>query len=264
MRMKAGLATLSQNTRQLKGFLNESPFFMILFSLAELIFVLSFLIFPPLLNAPKSGALVLDFSKGYPLSVFSVFLIALFIFFMEEYESKISKKTASFAEIEKKSSVISKISIGTVCLGVVFIVSATFKIIELISNGAGFETQKTILPETVPYFVNFAAGTFFSAFSEEVIYRYYLPKALKENSKILSRNKIKPSKQKYLSLFFEFASVCVFALSHRYLGFSPVLNAFFSGAVLRICMIRSNSVLIPFLVHSVYNFSVFIFAWLIG
>lgn len=230
---------------------------MIFFSLAEFIFVAFFLIAPPLFNAPKNE-IILDFSKGYSVSTYAVFLVSVFIFAEKVYADKKNNKTSDFNE--KKSSLIEKTSIGTVCLGAIFIVSAVFQLFSFLENKNSFNSQKIIFPENFFYFANFLFGTFFAAFSEEVIYRFYFPFALKENVKNLSRGKLNSENSKILNLFFEFLPVCVFALSHRYLGILAVLNAFFSGLILRFCMIKSKSVFVPFLIHSIYNFSVFIFA----
>lgn len=230
---------------------------MIFFSLAEFIFVAFFLIAPPLFNAPKNEILVLDFSKGYSFSTYAVFLVSVFIFAERSFSDKKNNKTGDL--ITKKSSLIEKTSVGTVCLGAIFIVSAFFQLSALLENKNSFNSQRIIFPENFFYFINFLFGTLFAAFSEEVIYRFYLPFALKENVKNLSREKLNSEKSKTLNLFFEFLSACVFALSHRYLGILAVLNAFFSGLVLRFCMIKSKSVFVPFFIHSLYNFSVFIF-----
>lgn len=229
---------------------------MIFFSLAEFIFVAFFLIAPPLFNAPKNE-IILDFSKGYSVSTYAVFLVSIFIFTERIYADKKNSKTSDL--IAKKSSFIEKISVGTVCLGAIFIVSAIFQLFALLENKNSFNSQKIVFPENFFYFANFLLGTFFAAFSEEVIYRFYFPFALKENVKNLSRGKLNSENSKALNLFFEFLSVCVFALSHRYLGILAVLNAFFSGLILRFCMIKTKSVFVPFLIHSIYNFSVFIF-----
>ena len=231
---------------------------MILFSLAEFIFVAIFLIFPPLINAPENEVLTLDFSKGYSISTYAVFLVSLFIFAERNYsEKKNNKKSVSNA---KKSSLIEKTSVGTVCLGAIFIVSAVFQAFSLLENKGSFKSQTIIFPESFFYFASFFTGTFFAAFSEEVIYRFYLPDALKNNIKILSLGRLNCEKSKALNLLFELLSVCIFALSHRYLGLLSVFNAFFSGFILRFCLIKSKSVFVPFLIHSVYNFSVFLFA----
>ncbi len=229
---------------------------MIFFSLAEFIFVAFFLIAPPLFTSPKSE-IILDFSKGYTVSTYAVFLVSVFIFAERVYADKKNSKTSDL--IAKKSSFIEKISVGTVCLGAIFIASAVFQIFSLHENKNSFNSQKIIFPENFFYFANFLFGTFFAAFSEEVIYRFYLPFALKENVKNLSRGKLNSENSKTLSLLFEFLSVCIFALGHRYLGILAVLNAFFSGLILRFCMIKTKSVFVPFLIHSIYNFSVFIF-----
>jgi len=235
---------------------------MILFSLAEFIFVAVFLILPPLINAPEKEILTLDFSKGYSISTYAVFLFSLFIFAERIYTEKKNNKKSGFNT--KKSSLIEKTSIGTVCLGAIFIVSAVFQVFALFENKDGFKSQTIIFPENFFYFASFFTGTFFAAFSEEVIYRFYLPDALKDGLKFLSFGRLNCEKSKALNLFLEFLSVCVFALSHRYLGIFAVLNAFFSGLILRICMIKSKSVLVPFLIHSIYNFSVFLFVGFIS
>ena len=71
---------------------------MIFFSLTEFIFVAFFFIAPPLLNVPKSEILVLDFSKGYSISTYAVFLFSVFIIAERIYADKKNKKTSDFNE----------------------------------------------------------------------------------------------------------------------------------------------------------------------
>lgn len=162
----------------------------------------------------------------------------------------------------QKYEVILKIGNGTLCFGLIIIVAAVFE-------AAGFFIDKNlnqdeiIFPRNELYFANFIFGTFCAAFTEEIFYRFYLPEALKRNFNILSFGKLDSEKSKTLGIFFEIISVLIFAFSHRYLGLLAVLNAFFSGAILRLCMIKSKSVFVPATVHFVYNLCVLAAIWLL-
>lgn len=208
----------------------------------------------------NSSGTVLDFSHGYKSAVFILFLVSILIFGIERKvfyrNGKSNLEKSGAPKSSKKYEIILKIGTGTLCFGLITIVAAVFETTGFFIDG-NLNQDEIIFPLNEVYFANFIFGTFCAAFEEEIFYRFYLPEALKRNFKILSFEKLDSEKSKTLGIFFEIISVLVFAFSHRYLGFLAVLNAFFSGAILRFCMIKSKSVFVPATVHFSYNFCVF-------
>lgn len=221
-----------------------------IFSLLEFFAVLFFLVLPPLFATKTAGGTTLDFSHGYAAATFFLFAVSVFLYLIEK----------KFANKTEKTAAILKISCGNICLGLIFLVSAAFQTAGFLIEKSGFnflENDKIIFPQNIFYFMNFITGTFCAAFYEEILYRFYFPESCKRNFKILTFGKLDSQKSKKTDFILELASALIFAFSHLYLGFLAVLNAFFSGIVLRICMRKTKSVFVPAFIHSVYNFSVF-------
>ena len=86
----------------------------------------------------------------------------------------------------------------------------------------------------------------FSAFYEETIYRFYLPKALNRFCQKMQNNKTK--------FFISEGIPCIcFAFAHLYLGIFSVINAVIAHVILRGCYKKTNSIFVNTLVHSLYN-----------
>jgi membrane protease YdiL (CAAX protease family) len=125
--------------------------------------------------------------------------------------------------------------------------------------------QKVIFPSSFLGWINFFFGVIFAAFFEEVIYRFYLPRAFREifgKKKIFRNSDIVQNNQR-LSVLCEGLALLLFGLGHVYLGFLGFLNAIVCGAVLRFCMIKTKSLWIPFGIHAVYNFLSFLVVFLL-
>lgn len=212
-------------------------------------YVLFIIVIPPLLNQFLSQPQNV-FVIGYPPSLFILALSALCIFLLKE---------KAFIKAPEKSSALKKkkpffiyssallLTFGLLCLISVFFEGAAF--IFKIDSGI----KSIVFPKNFIGFINFILGVISSAFLEEVIYRYYLPQAFKE---IISlRFRINPK----VSVLCEGAALLLFASGHLYLGILGFFNALVSGAVLRLCMIKTDSVLISFVSHAFFNFMSFLF-----
>ena len=115
------------------------------------------------------------------------------------------------------------------------------------------EETKLLAPETTFGWVNVLTGTMCAAFYEEVLYRAYLPYAMK----IVCTKKDAPQesvKTKRMSLVCEGLCIVLFALAHRYAGILAVVNALFGGFVLRRCFLRTNALWTTVAAHTAYNF----------
>ena len=148
-------------------------------------------------------------------------------------------------------------SCALVCFGSLCLSSVIFESVSYFFEiGGGI--QKVIFPSSLLGWINFFFGVFFAAFFEEVIYRFYLPRAFRE---ILGK-KISKNNQR-LSVLCEGLALLLFGFGHVYLGVLGFLNALVCGAVLRFCMIKTKSLWIPFGIHAIYNFLSFLILFIL-
>ena len=168
------------------------------------------------------------------------------------------------------------VSFGILCLSSVIFESASY----FFRIGGGI--QKVIFPSSFLGWINFFFGVIFAAFFEEVIYRFYLPRAFREifgklrifgNQKSVKKDEIvadsgiayvgNSENNQRLSVFCEGLALLLFGLGHIYLGILGFLNALVCGAALRLCMIKTKSLWMTFGIHAVYNFLSFLVAFLL-
>lgn len=207
----------------------------------------------------------------YPFSVFFNAAISLIIYF---YSRKSRLFNRCFEGTEFSFFIFS--SSVLICFGILCISSVIF---ELLTFFLSLESGITnvIFPSSFLGWSNFFLGVICAAFFEEVIYRFYLPNVfqdffykrkmfrdqksertcdIKEGCRgFCSTNYMNNLKLLVLS---EGPALLFFGLGHVYLGLPGFLNALVCGAALRICMIRTKSLLIPFVIHTVYNFLSFL------
>ncbi|MDE6737023.1 MAG: CPBP family intramembrane metalloprotease [Treponemataceae bacterium] len=96
-------------------------------------------------------------------------------------------------------------------------------------------------PQTIFGWANIAAGIPCAAFYEEVLYRAYLPTALR---------RCVPAVPPPIR---EAAAVLAFALAHRYLSWLSVVHAAVAGIVLRRCLCRTGRLWTVVAAHTAYN-----------
>ncbi len=217
--------------------MNKSFYFFTVF-----IYVLCFLVIPPIFFqfSVEQNAV---FVASYPASTFLLGVMAFLLYFFSRkgfvfYENVPSLKKNHFIYFSNAF-----ISFGLLCMISVIFESVSF----LFKIDGGI--KKVSFPDSPLLFLNFFLGLSSAAFFEEVIYRFYLPKAFFEICM-----KFFSLKNKKTLFACEALSLIFFALPHFYLGFLGVLNAFFCGLVLRVCMIKTQSIWISFSVHFAYNF----------
>lgn len=142
-------------------------------------------------------------------------------------------------------------SFGSLCL-----VSAFFQGIAFLSGKD--MSQNIARPEKLEW-IFCVLNFLLSAASEEILYRFFLPESLAFFSGFAKKERTK----KILASFSEILSALAFALSHRYLGFLSVMNAFFAHGILRFCCKKTGKLRLNVLSHFLYNFLsllVFVFA----
>lgn len=228
--------------------------------LAVFLYVLLFLVIAPIVFqflGERQEAVV----AYYPFSVFLNGGIAFLIYYFA-LKGRIFEKPV---EMQKMPffvySSCALVSFGILCLSSVIFESASY----FFRIGGGI--QKVIFPSSLFGWINFFFGVFFAAFFEEVIYRFYLPRAFREILLKRLTGKKKASEKMFdnqrLSVLCEGLALLLFGLGHVYLGVLGFLNALVCGAVLRFCMIKTKSLWIPFGIHAVYNFLSFLILFIL-
>lgn len=217
----------------------------------EFIFICCIFILPPLFASPAGNA-DLDFSFSW-FSAIS-FSAALYVFFKYEYSEKEHKGFNFFNFLLSAGRVF--LYFGLLVLVHILITAIEFYLKPELPNQAIEVNFLKIFLITV----NFIARAFY----EENIYRLYLPSALHcFIEKFYGSFFLKQSEGFKVHFFLmadsviEIFCIAVFALSHRYLGFLSVINAFVCGAILRYCVKKSNTVLTASCSHALYNITVF-------
>lgn len=189
-----------------------------------------------------------EFVAFYPFSTFLLGAIAFLI-----YISAIKGKIFDEEILSERQPFFLYSSNALVAFGALCLSSVIFELIAFFA-GSKAGLHSVVFPAGFLGKVDFVFGVIFAAFFEEVIYRFYLPRALKE---LLFNVRKNPQNEKInlrLSLIAETASLILFALPHLYLGFFGFLNALVCGIILRVCMIKTKMIWISFAVHGLYNF----------
>ena len=204
------------------------------FIFLEILILFFYLILPPMLKSTIASS-----TPTLHFSISMLFYVAIAIFLIVQYLilEKPSSKPLLFQIIA---------SIATLIL---LFASAT--IIITINTLLG---EKSFLPDTsvsIPTncleWLNLLTAIFSAALYEEAVYRVFLPFALRY---LLTK---KESSSKYIYIFIELISILFFALGHRYLGLSAVINAVIGGIILRLCFLITKNPLQCALSHSAYN-----------
>jgi len=212
----------------------------------------------------------------YPFLVFFNGVISFLIYFLalkgRIFENPVEQQKMPFFVY----SSCALVSFGILCLSSVIFESASY----FFEIGGGI--QKVIFPSSFLGWINFFFGVIFAAFFEEVIYRFYLPRAFREifgklrifgNQKSVKKDEIvadsgiayvgDAENNLRLSVFCEGLALLLFGLGHLYLGLLGFLNALVCGSALRFCMIKTKSLWISFGIHAVYNFLSFLVTFLL-
>ncbi len=207
--------------------------------------VLAVFIIPPLQTQFFSPPKIAEIQAVYP---FPVFLLAVFAFSLYRFYS-----LKELQEKIKRAPIVFCISFSTICFGTLCLFSAAF---EFLSFFLKIESNQKILPpQNAIQWINFAVGTPCAAFSEEFVYRLFLPEQI---SQIIGR------KKKIFRILAEVVPLALFSAGHFYLGFFGVANAVAGGIALRLCIIKSRSLFSNVVVHALYNFCSFALLWILN
>ena len=165
--------------------------------------------------------------------IYGLFSLALYL----EYKQKTEIKTKFLFFYKEFSSFI-------FTFGFLFTTSLIFKFIA--SFYSVTNSTQINFPQTFLSWLYCLTSFLFSAFFEEVIYRFYTPEILK-----YFLNKIKS--EKFIYILSEGFPLVLFSISHYYLGFLSVFNAMIAHIILRICFNKSESIFPGFLARFIYN-----------
>lgn len=204
--------------------------------LAEFLAILFLLLIPPVF-ADKG----VDFSDGFSFSVLAEFFIAAALQFQFKFENKCEKKSAN----EKFIFLIKSLKWSTLTIGFLMLILVAVHAVSFVFKIS--YSEEVFFPNgniSAWIFLIFALAA--GAFFEEVLYRQFVPETLHFLLK-----KWKP--------LVEIFSVLIFAFAHRYLGWISVCNAVLCGAVLRICRIKTDSIVPSAVSHFLYNLLLIIF-----
>ncbi len=194
----------------------------------------------------------------YPFPVFFNGIIAFFIYIFS-IKGRIFDKPILFG----KQPFFVYSSSALICFGILCLSSVLFEgLAHFFKIDGGI--QKILFPSSFLGWTNFFFGVIFAAFFEEVIYRFYLPRAFMEIfGKLRIFGKFDAGNNLRLSVLCEGLALLLFGFGHLYLGLLGFLNALLCGSALRFCMIKTKSLWISFGIHAVYNFLSFLMAFLL-
>ena len=207
----------------------------------EFALVLAFLVLPPIffqagMEAPKTA------TPSFSAQTYALALLAFFIYYIHRnvYIIRFQKKWTKMQVFIASGECL-------VCFGSLCVVSVLLELAGYLLGESG-EIQKAALPHSLNSWVVFISGMVCAAFYEEVVYRFYLPEAMRH---LFSRF------PKIPQLALEAVAVALFALGHIYLGALGFLNAAICGTILRLFVWRTHSLWCSLIPHALYNFCVY-------
>lgn len=133
------------------------------------------------------------------------------------------------------------------CLGLLFFFSLIFKAISFFFKNTSVAGNISVeLPVTFVQWIFCILSFLFSAFYEEILYRFYFPDALIRILQYKWNNKI-------IIIICEVLGLLVFSFGHIYLGWLSVLNATCAHIILRMTYKKSKTIWAGFFAHFIYN-----------
>lgn len=205
----------------------------LLSDIAVFLLIFFILIVPPFFAAAISADNPLFQIKSFPwypllLAVFSSVLLYFY-----------------YEKIEKKLPLIFFQILYTYGLMFAFALFCQFLSITITGSNA-LGSEAVVKPQGVVRWIIYLLSFIFSAFYEEVIYRFYFPDALLS---LITRKK----DFRFSKSLCEILGLLVFAFGHQYLGWIAVLNAGFAHIFLRLCYKKTGKVWPGVIAHFIYN-----------
>lgn len=227
----------------------------ILFDLAEFAFILIIFVIPGLFT-PTTGTITLPDTENIPWLTVAVYAI-LVLYMMVRYHSSGKKLSESAAAPRSRKEKLSK---AVQCFTQIFITYVYLSLTNLIVSKTA-DTFGMPSINVISDGVDTRADKFFLVFwvfllaaFEEFTYRWLLPARLR--SLWVDR---RPSDEYTTTrkVLCEAVIICLFALTHRYMNWWAVLNAFIAGIILRTRFFITGSVYPALIGHALYNMSAF-------
>lgn len=207
-------------------------FELLLFCILFLFFVL-----PPCFSFINQSQSIFT-EWNFPVTQMILFVIAIFIYLYCKY------LRTNFQW--NKFDILLKLLFPFVyTVTLLFSLSLFFKYFSIIfqnhGESAGIQITK---PESALQWIFCLLNLGFSAFYEEVIFRFYLTDGFLH---LINKD------SKIIRIAVEAVTALLFAFGHLYMGFLSFLNALFAHIILRICYKRSESIYGVFAAHYIYN-----------
>lgn len=186
-----------------------------------------FLIIPPFFGE-SSGV---DFTVwNFPVEQLFLFLFSMILFLFTK-ELHQSSKSIFFTKL---------IFLILTFLGLMI---SSYMFTPMIKYSENFIPVAVKKPDNFVHWIFCFCDFFFSAFFEEVIYRYFIPEGLRF---LLKEGTLK-------NILIEIFSLLLFAFGHLYLGWFAVLNAGTGYIILRFCYKKTKSLFPGIAAHFSYN-----------
>ena len=226
--------------------------------LADFAFILIFFVMPALFSS-TSGNVTVPNAADIPWLTVIVYT-ALTAYMAIRYSH--SDKEIRFYRPEGRNSRFSRIflffnnSIVNIVTPFFCLLLSNFIVSRMasVSGGADALPSIRVTAETTADRLFLVFWTALLAAFEEFTYRWLIP------SRLLSLWAERRPKDEYTitrKVLCELGAVCLFALSHRYMGWWAVLNAFIAGVILRTNFFVSGSVYPALIAHILYNLTAF-------
>ena len=137
-------------------------------------------------------------------------------------------------------------------LGLLFFCSLIFKAIDVLLVKTESKIQVD-LPQNFIEWLFCILGFLFSAFYEEVLYRFYLCESLIKFVDLRASTKKSTVSTFRIKIVCEIVIALLFAFAHLYLGWLSVINALAAHIILRITYKKSKGIWAGFIAHFIYN-----------
>ena len=172
---------------------------------------------------------------NFPLNSLILFIFSAFLYYFTNQ---------FFLQISKKNIPVLKLIFSSVlCFIFIFLLGMIFNFLATIFK---IKDEYSLIPQNLKEYF-FVILTFsFSAFFEEVMYRFFIPEELSFFLQIKFSAKI-------AFLISESLTLLIFALSHRYRGLFAILNAAIAHVILRFFYKRTKNIAVTSSAHFFYN-----------
>lgn len=207
-----------------------------------MIFVSIMWVLPPFLTVSQNALTLSDAREiVYPLSIYLNFFASLLLYFL--FSESFSHPESS-SESSSDSQIFKKHSVFLITFGSIFVLAGIFELLSYFGL-IPFNEIRLVFPKTPLKIAGVILGTFFAAFFEEFLYRFYLPESL---ISFFNGKKLHPA-------VIEISVVLIFAFFHLYRGWTNVVFAFLSGMILRWSFKNTKSLVSVSIIHGLYNLS---------